>query len=273
MNIVDSTKNAFKTFVNSLSKPESFAIGEMFEELVRDIYFIKDYYNLINKTHNFDQNSKDFVESSLNPDYEFSIVDTDFRFYVECKFRDITNNIDCIYKINEDIETSSLDLYSKNKEIDKQTKKYRFVEICNEAQFKRFKELNKTQKVFIILFLFDSNEEMWKLHLIPIQDLIVNYVDIDSIDYYIFPNDFYIVPGKLIDLVRVGTEAYCIRCKNIINKSLRLPLCNSCWEIWIKYKNFRFKEKYCHFCGKELDVSVSKPICLDCYRNIGHIKL
>lgn len=274
MNLIASTKIALKTFITSLSKPESYEIGELFEEIVREIYFPNDVYKLINKTHNYEQNKRDFVENSLNPDYEFSIIDTNFRFYVECKYRDITekrDQIDIIYNNisnNKELKTKDADL-----EIDKQTKKYRYIEIFSDAQFRRYKELNLNQKVFIMLGLGDSNDEDLNIFLIPIENLVVNYIDIDAIDYYIYPSNYYVVPGKLLDLIRNKPIGYCSRCKLEINRIITHPLCYNCWDSWYVYKNFRHKEKYCHSCGKEFEATVAKPICINCYKRIKDIMI
>lgn len=67
--------------------PNTFRKGEKFEQLVRDIPFPKEYYELLHKSHKYNQNKKDFVEDSLLPDYKFRCEDTKKEFWVECKYR------------------------------------------------------------------------------------------------------------------------------------------------------------------------------------------
>ena len=80
---------------NTLSiTPRSYRVGEKFEELVREIFFPKYYYTLVHKSPNYKQNKDDYVESSWLPDYKLRCTDTDKEFWVECKYRNITNLLD-----------------------------------------------------------------------------------------------------------------------------------------------------------------------------------
>jgi hypothetical protein len=47
--------------------PESFRIGEDFENYVREFLFVPEYYDLLERTHGYEVNAKDFVQSSSSP--------------------------------------------------------------------------------------------------------------------------------------------------------------------------------------------------------------
>lgn len=66
--------------------PQSFKMGERFEEYVREFLFVASYYDILERTHNYKTN-KDYVESSLKPDFKFRDRRTKREFYVEAKFR------------------------------------------------------------------------------------------------------------------------------------------------------------------------------------------
>ena len=61
----------------------NFKFGEEWEEEVRENFFIPDFYDLIEKTHNYKQNKKDYVKTSLNPDYRLLCKYTKKEFHVE----------------------------------------------------------------------------------------------------------------------------------------------------------------------------------------------
>ena len=73
---------------------------------------------------------------------------------------------------------------------------------------------------------------------------------------------------KIIDKV-IGEEAYCIRCGKSLEKfDLQNPYCGKCHASWAKYKNPKYKEKFCHACGSDKTgstLSFEKPICKSCY--------
>jgi len=80
MGLFDTLQHAFS------NKPEW--KGQRFEECVINLFDEK-YFFIIEETHNFAQNNKRYVESSLNPDYtlEYRHKGKKERFAVECKFR------------------------------------------------------------------------------------------------------------------------------------------------------------------------------------------
>jgi hypothetical protein len=73
---------------------------------------------------------------------------------------------------------------------------------------------------------------------------------------------------KILDTV-TGEAAYCIRCgKGMPKFDLQKPYCDTCYASWAKYKNPKYKEKYCHGCGSnstKSPISFEKPTCKSCF--------
>lgn len=82
------SKNSFsKHPQQSSEKRESFEKGEAFENYLRERVFSRHNYTLVEKTHNYQTNQSDFVESTLKPDFKFRDIRTGYEFYVEAKWR------------------------------------------------------------------------------------------------------------------------------------------------------------------------------------------
>jgi hypothetical protein len=140
---------------DEIHTPESFKRGQDFEKYVEDYLFLKSNFDLLEKTHNYQTNSKNFVEASLKPDFKYRDRFTKKEFYVEAKFR-----------------TSDY----KNKFI-----------WCNDKQLARYQAINKQTPVFLILG--DGGKASWpdNLSLIPLSKakytgLFPSYVDKFQID-------------------------------------------------------------------------------------------
>jgi hypothetical protein len=75
--------------------------------------------------------------------------------------------------------------------------------------------------------------------------------------------------SKVLDSV-LGEEAYCIRCGHSVDKfNLEMPLCERHYQIWAKYKDIKYKEKFCHACGKpKPNISFEKPTCRVCFDDL-----
>jgi hypothetical protein len=73
---------------------------------------------------------------------------------------------------------------------------------------------------------------------------------------------------KILDSV-TGEVAYCIRCgKTLARFDLQHPYCDKCHASWARYKNPKYKEKYCHACGNDKTgstISFEKPTCKSCF--------
>ena len=73
---------------------------------------------------------------------------------------------------------------------------------------------------------------------------------------------------KILDTVS-GEAAWCIRCgKALPEFDLQKPYCDSCFRSWSRFKNDKYREKFCHGCGSDVTLSVisfEKPLCRSCY--------
>lgn len=76
---------------------------------------------------------------------------------------------------------------------------------------------------------------------------------------------------KILDVV-TGEEGYCIRCGTGLKKfDLQKPFCDKCYASWARYKNQKYKEKYCHACGQKdagSMISFEKPCCKHCFTKL-----
>lgn len=132
------SKRIAKAIKNEILKPKSFVKGEVFEDYVREYLFPEDMYELVHKTHDYKSNNSDYVESSLLPDFKFRCVKTGKEFFVEAK-----------YKSNPE--------YFKDK-----------IEWCKPYQLKRYQEIDKDAKVFIILGFGGKPKKPEELILFPL---------------------------------------------------------------------------------------------------------
>lgn len=78
--------------LKKLWKNPSVKAGEEFEDEVADEFFPDDLYEMLHRTHDVKTNSKRYIRSSLNPDFQFEVRNTNIQFWVECKHRE--NNSD-----------------------------------------------------------------------------------------------------------------------------------------------------------------------------------
>ena len=65
--------------------------------------------------------------------------------------------------------------------------------------------------------------------------------------------------------VQEEKNGHCIRCNTAIPFDPSKPLCDSCYEAWVKFGNRFYEEKYCHCCGEEKKVTVATPLCYNCF--------
>jgi len=116
--------------------PESFKKGQAFEDYVEKYIFPKSHYDVLEKTHSYQTNSKSYVESSLNPDFKFRDRYTKKEFYVEAKFRSQTYNNKLVW--------------------------------CNEKQLLRYQAIDKKTPVFVILGEGNKPKDPEYISLIPL---------------------------------------------------------------------------------------------------------
>lgn len=67
--------------------PDSIEKGEAFQHFVENTLFTKAEYDLVERTHSFQQNANRYIESSRKPDFRFRYKRSGQEFYVEAKFR------------------------------------------------------------------------------------------------------------------------------------------------------------------------------------------
>ena len=79
--IIKRLWNAIRVFFRELFKPTPYLKGENFEKCLRRKVFKKKDYDLVMKTHDYHANQKDYVESSLYPDYLFRKRSTNREFF------------------------------------------------------------------------------------------------------------------------------------------------------------------------------------------------
>jgi hypothetical protein len=160
MSLLRKITNGITAFTNEVNKPDSFAKGEEFEEYIRKYTFPKLNYDLIHRTHDYNSNNGDYVESSLKPDFKFRDKKTGKEFYVEVKFRKGVYNF-------------------KNK-----------IEWCNEKQFKIYKAIEKNEsKVFIALGFGDKASKPLEIILFPVSGCNYNALYDSFLNKYSFYKD------------------------------------------------------------------------------------
>jgi len=59
----------------------------------------------------------------------------------------------------------------------------------------------------------------------------------------------------------------CIRCQASIPRDPWRPLCGECYQVWSAFQNADYQELWCHFCGRQSETSVNRPLCWSCYRS------
>ena len=73
---------------------------------------------------------------------------------------------------------------------------------------------------------------------------------------------------KILDKV-TGEAGFCIRCGTGLPKfDLQKPYCDKCYASWARYKNPKYKEKFCHACGRDdtkNTITFEKPTCKGCF--------
>ena len=132
LSVLDET---FQKIIKEVRKPKSHTFAEKFEDYIRLSIFTDECYHLVERMHNYSHNSKNFVESSLKPDFKFRDRITKREFYVEAKFRSVSFN-----KITW----------------------------CTDKQLKRYTIYNNDAPVFLFLGLGGAPDEPEQVALIPL---------------------------------------------------------------------------------------------------------
>jgi phosphatidylserine/phosphatidylglycerophosphate/cardiolipin synthase-like enzyme len=64
----------------------------------------------------------------------------------------------------------------------------------------------------------------------------------------------------------LSLKAFCIRCHSKIEYDISYPFCDICYSSWAKYKNFKYRESYCHHCGESYATTFISPQCPSCVK-------
>lgn len=137
MKIISALSKGWQAIVDEYSTPESFKIGEQFENYVRNELFVDRYYDIMERTHSYKAN-QDYIHSSMKPDFTFWDKWTKKEFYVEVKFR--------------------TGLYGNK------------IVWCNENQLIRYLQYSKQRPMFLALGMGDSSKKPDAVYLIPMQE-------------------------------------------------------------------------------------------------------
>jgi hypothetical protein len=120
-------------------KPESFVKGDEFEDYVRRFLFPADEYTLLQRTHDYQVNKKDFVESSKEPDFKFRSIKTGREFYIEAKYRS--------------------DYFDGG------------VEWCKPFQLRRYQDIDRDTPVYIVIGIGQAPGDPEKIFLLPLKEI------------------------------------------------------------------------------------------------------
>lgn len=140
MGILDSLKKGVLAAVDDMVTPESFKIGEAFENYVRENIFPFSHYKMLKKTHDYKQNSKDYVKQSNEPDFQFESIESRKNFYLEAKYRSYVTD--------------------DNK-----------VEWCKPNQLERYAQINKECPVFVLIGLGGKPSEPELISLMAVKHI------------------------------------------------------------------------------------------------------
>lgn len=125
--------------LKQFNKEVNFKKGEDFEQYIRNHLFPKDRFILVERTHNYETNKSDFVESTLKPDFKFRSIASNSEFYIEAKWRSkLHNNV---------------------------------LKWSYESQFERYKVYAKQNIFYVVIGLGGTPSNPENLYLSRIQDM------------------------------------------------------------------------------------------------------
>lgn len=136
MGLISIISKGIKAMYDEATTPKSHRIGQHFEDYVRNYIFTDEHFDLVEKTHDYNTNRNDYVESSLKPDFKFRDRKTGMEFYVEAKFRTSLHDGKIVW--------------------------------CNDKQLYRYQQYNKETPVFLIIGMGSSAKNPDYLALLPL---------------------------------------------------------------------------------------------------------
>ena len=256
MDIFSNIARVAKVTIDEINKPESYVKGDAFEDYIRNNLFIKDRYDLLQRTHDYTTNKEDFVDNTKEPDFKFRSIKTGEEFFVEAKYRSA---------YYEDA-----------------------IEWCKPFQLKRYKEIDQKTPVYITIGVGKESNSPGQIFFIPLKDIkytklnrtfLKDYqVSINSLIDYRLLNRNEKTNGTVVHVPKTGQTpkiqsfqregtGFCIRCGTDIKLNPMAPYCVNCYKSWKNISNKEYEEKYCHICGKEHNSMLLKPTCYDCYKS------
>lgn len=139
MDFISKVVRVTKVTLDAINKPESFVKGDNFEAYIRAHLFVKDRYELLQRTHDYVTNKDDFIENTKEPDFKFRSIKTGKEFFVEAKYRSV---------------------YHENA-----------IEWCKPFQLKRYKEIDKKTPVYVTLGVGKESNSPSQIFFIPVKDI------------------------------------------------------------------------------------------------------
>jgi hypothetical protein len=130
---------ALRAVWDEINKPESYVPGDEFQSFVRKNLFPDSHYILINKTHDYTANKRDFVESSKEPDFKFKTRGSGKEFYVEVKYRS---------KFHDGV-----------------------IDWCKPFQLKRYQTINNKIPVYVVIGIGGQPKAPYQISLIPMEHI------------------------------------------------------------------------------------------------------
>ncbi len=130
---------AIRAAWDEANKPETFVKGDEFEGFIRKHLFPHDDYDLLERTHDYTFNKKDFVESSKEPDFKFRSRKNGKVFFVEAKYRSV---------------------FSKGA-----------IEWCKPYQLTRYEAINRETPVYIVIGVGNLPSSPEHVFLVPVKHI------------------------------------------------------------------------------------------------------
>jgi hypothetical protein len=135
-----------KKFDAGKNNEDSKIKGKAFEDYIKNKIFMKENFDLLHQTHNYQENEDRFIDESANPDFKFKDRATGQIFWVEAKFRS---------KFNDEGKLA----------------------IFNFKQFKRYQECNSEETpVYIAIGYEGKASSPRNISLIPMKE--IKYLDL-----------------------------------------------------------------------------------------------
>jgi hypothetical protein len=149
-----------------ITKPATFVAGDEFEQYVRKHLFPKERYDLVHRTHDYEANKNDFVQTSNGPDFRFRSIRSGREFLVEVKYRSR--------------------LYQGA------------VEWCKPYQLRRYKTNDQTVPVFVAIGLGGIPDSPGHVYIVPVRHIRYRRLFPSFLRRYEVPPDQYVNVDRIL---------------------------------------------------------------------------